>query len=119
MIGALQKIDGKLSKLTAAIVKQVKELEHFIEMYLQLNLIIDEVKQMTQRAMFFLENLRLQLNLLSLGHCSPSIISPTNLRALLLDIQARLPSTLKLSNDLEKHLWYLKEIFDMHNCSEC
>ena len=106
LIVALQQIDGKLSKLTAAIEKQVKELENFIEMYLQLDLIIDEVKQMTQRAMFFLENLRLQLNLLSLGHLSPSIISPTNLRALLLDIQARLPSTLKLPNDPQKDLWY-------------
>ena len=30
LIVALQQIDGKLSKLTAAIEKQVKELEHFI-----------------------------------------------------------------------------------------
>ena len=106
LIVALQQIDGKLSKLTAAIEKQVKELEHFIEMYLQLDLIIDEVKQMAQRAMFFLEILRLQLNLLSSGHLSPSIKSPTNLRALLLDIQAKLPTTLKLPNDPQKDLWY-------------
>ena len=78
-------------------------------MYLQLDMIIDEVKQMTQRAMFFLGNLRLQLNLLSLGHLLPSIISPTNLRALLFDIQARLPSRLKLPNDLQKDLWYLNK----------
>ena len=48
---------------------------------------------------FYIENIRLQLNLLSMGGLSTFIISPSNLRHLLFDFKARLPMTLKLPND--------------------
>ena len=41
-----------------------------------------------------------------MGRLSPSIISPSNLRQLLLDVKARLPTTLKLPNDPQVDLWF-------------
>ena len=55
--------------------------------------------------MFYLEHLRTQLNFLSLGRLNPSTISPSNLRALLLEIKAHLPPTLALIGDPKQDLW--------------
>ena len=49
--------------------------------------------------MIYLEHLDMQLNMLSLGHLSPSTIAPENLRLLLLEIRAHLPPYLKLPED--------------------
>lgn len=110
LIIALQQTDVKIKRISQEIEKQSSQLEQFMDMYLKLDLIIGELKQMTQRAMFYLENLRLQLNLLSMGRLSPSIISPSNLRQLLLDVKARLPTTLKLANDPQVDLWFFYKI---------
>ena len=106
LIVALQKTNTRITRISELMEKQISKLEQFIDLYLKLDLIIDELKQMTQRAMFYLENIRLQLNLLSMGRLSPSIISPSNLRQLLLDVKARLPTTLKLPNDPQVDLWF-------------
>ncbi|CAC5412396.1 unnamed protein product [Mytilus coruscus] len=53
----------------------------------------------------YLNHLQLQLNMLSLGHMSPSLISPGNLRVLLTDIKRRLTATLKIPGDEIKIIW--------------
>ena len=88
LIVALQKKNTRINRTSELMEKQILKLEQFIDLYLKRDLIIDELKQMTQHAMFYLENIRLQLNLLSMGRLSPSIISPSNLRQLLLDVKA-------------------------------
>ena len=52
-----------------------------------------------------MEHLQLQLNMLSLGHLSPSVISPRDLRKMLTEIRAQLPPFLKLPNDPGRELW--------------
>ena len=106
LIVALQRTNDQIKKISEAIEKKITQLEKFIDIYLKLDLIIDELKQMTQCAMFYLENIRLQLNLLSMGRLSPSISSPNNLRSLLLEIKARLPTTLKLPKDPASDMHY-------------
>jgi len=49
--------------------------------------------------------MQLQLNMLSLGHMSPSLITPGNLRTLLTDIKHRLHVQLRLPGDEIKDLW--------------
>ena len=68
LITALQWTDAKIKMIHEAIEKQIMQLEQFVDMFLKLDLILDELKQMTQRAMFYLENIRLQLNRLSMDH---------------------------------------------------
>ena len=105
LVKSLHGQDHKLEKLVNELRKEIYETRYFIEMYLKLDLIISEIKDMLQNAMFYLEHLRTQLNFLSLGRLNPSTISPSNLRALLLEIKAHLPPTLALIGDPKQDLW--------------
>ena len=53
----------------------------------------------------YMEHLSSQLDMLSLGHVSPSIITPTNLKKLLLEMQSKLPHHLTLPEDPMENLW--------------
>ena len=68
--------------------------------------ILEEIRQSTQNAFIYTENLRIELNMLSLSHLPPSTISPKNLRALLLDVKDKLPVSLQLPADPESNIWY-------------
>jgi len=56
--------------------------------------------------MFYLDHLQSQVNMLSLGHLSPSTINPRQFKKLLLDIKLKLPKALTLPDDPDKKLWY-------------
>ena len=80
--------------------------EQFVNTYFQFRLILEEIRQSIQNAIIYLENLRLELNMLSLNHLSPSTISPKNLKGLLLSIKDKLPSSMKLPADPVNDIWY-------------
>jgi hypothetical protein len=82
------------------------ELEDSLQMYFQIDLITDELKHLMQRAMFNMDHLQSQVNMLSLGHLSPCTINPRQFKKLLLDIKLKLPKTLTLPDDPDKKLWY-------------
>lgn len=98
-------LDKKLETLIDDVRNEIQETKYFIEMYLKLDLITMEIKDMVQSAMFYLEHLRTQLNFLSLGRLIPSTLSPSNLRSLLLEIKSHLPNTLALIGDPKADLW--------------
>ena len=102
---SVHQLNSKLEALVTEVKREIYETRYFLEMYLKLDLIITEIKNMLQNAMFYLEHLKTQLNFLCLGRLSPSTISPRNLRSLLLDIKAHLPSSLALMGDPNKNLW--------------
>ncbi|VDI05240.1 Hypothetical predicted protein [Mytilus galloprovincialis] len=77
----------------------------FVDIYVKLDVITSEMKLMVQRATFYFVHLNSQLNMLSLGHLSPSTINPTSFRFLLTEIQSQLPAYLKLPKDPIKDLW--------------
>ena len=101
----LHEVDLKLKNISQELEKEITELSNFVELYVKLDLITSEVKVMIERARFYFEHLSSQLNMLSLGHLSPSTITPTAFRNLLFDIQAKLPAYLKLPKDPFKELW--------------
>lgn len=105
LITTIHNVDVKLERFFGGLNRQVHETQYFLEIYLKLDLIISEIKDMIQNGMFYLEHLRTQLNFLSLGRLSPSTISPLNLRSLLLDIKAHLPPTLALIGNPRTDLW--------------
>ncbi|CAC5398430.1 unnamed protein product [Mytilus coruscus] len=82
----------------------------YLQAYLHMDMIKGEIKDLMNIAGDYLNHLQLQLNMLSLGHMSPSLISPGNLRVLLTDIKRRLPATLKIPGD---------EIIDIWNFYKC
>ena len=79
--------DEQIRKLTEAIQKCFEQVEMFIDIYSQTDIILSEIKDSVQRATFYLENLHLELNMLFLNHLLPSTLTPRNLRKLLLDIK--------------------------------
>ena len=53
-----------------------------------------------------METLQLKLNVLSLGHLSPAVVSPTSLRKVFNEIRGHLPPTLRLPKSPRTSLWY-------------
>ena len=102
---SLHALDNKVGSLISEVKKEMYSTRYFLEMYLKLDLIIAEIKEMLQNAMFYLEHLRMQLNFLSIGRLTPSTISASNLRSLLVDIKAHLPPTLALIGNPSRDLW--------------
>ena len=105
LVESVFKLDEKLEKLVGEIQRQISENKYFLEMYLKLDLIINEIKEMIQNAMFYLEHLQTQLNFLSLGKLTPICLSPANLRMLLTEIKNHLPSTHSLIREPKTDLW--------------
>jgi len=102
---AIQTLDTKVDEIKDALGQEIFETRYFLDLYLRFNLLTDEIKEMLQGALFYMENLKTQINLLSLGTVAPSLIMPRNLRALLLDIKAHLPRQLSLMGDPSKDIW--------------
>ena len=96
LIIVVQKLDTKIWNLEQEFQKQFERLEQFVHTYLQFNMIIDEIKLATQNAVYYLNNLKNELNMLSMFHISTSTISPKNLRSLLIDINTKLPNNFEL-----------------------
>ena len=77
-------------------------LQSYLHGYNHIGLAISEVKDMLTIAGDYLGQLQLKLNMLSMGHLSPSVITPHNLRILLSDIKSKLPPHLRLPKDEKK-----------------
>ena len=77
-----------------------------MQLYVQLDLITGELRLLIQKAMFYAEHIKSQLNVLSLGHLSPSTTTLGNLKVLLNEIKDNLPKYLELTEDPNKNLWF-------------
>ena len=63
-------------------------LNGVVQTYSRISLMILEIKEsLKDKALLYLETIKLQLNQLALGHLSPSVISPKQLQDILYDIQ--------------------------------
>ena len=71
--------------------QKIIRLEQFIHTYFQFQMILDEIRLMTQDAIVYLENLKSELNMLSMHHLSTNIISPKDLRKLFTVVESKLP----------------------------
>ena len=80
-------------------------IEMFTSPYAQMDLILAD-RDAVQRGTLYLQNLRMELNMLSLSRLSPSSITPKSLRRLLVQISAKMPSTLKLPEDPRSNILY-------------
>ena len=76
---SLHALDNKFESLISEVKKEMYSSRYFLEIYLKLDLIITENKEMLQNAMIYLKHLRMQLNFLSIGRLTPSTISASNL----------------------------------------
>lgn len=90
--------------VTMFVTTELQKLEGFLQRYFQLLAIMSKVRQTSHSLMVLLGHVRAQLDMLSLGHLSPSIITPERLREVLLEIQAKLPHHLTLPVDPTQQL---------------
>ena len=106
LIIIVQKLDSKIRQLKQTFEQKFVRLEQFIHTYLQFKMILDEIRLTTQDAVFYLENLKSELNMLSMHHLSTNTISPKDLKKLLTDVESKLPNNFELSKSPRKDIWY-------------
>ena len=96
-----------LGNITQTLEKEVLQVGQFDQLYLQLDSIIQAIRRTVWQANSYMEDGQLQLNMLSRGHLSPSVITPGSLKGLLLEIENHLPQYLKLPYDRRGEIWKL------------
>ena len=72
-------------------------------------MILDEINQTTQDAVFYLESLKSLLNMLSMQHLSTNTISPKDLTELLIEVESKLLNNFELPRNPRKHIWYFNK----------
>ena len=107
IIRSLANFDVKLCNITQALEKQVFQVGQFLQLYLQLDSITQAIRRIVWQANPFMEHVQLQLNVLSLGHLSQSVITQRSLKGLLVQIENHLPQYLKLPYDPNGVVWKL------------
>ena len=106
LIVVIQKLDRRIMKLQETFYKKFIRLEQFVHTYLQLKMILDEIRLTTQDAVFYLENLESELNMLSLQHLATNTISPKDLRELLIEVESKLPNNFELPRKPRDDIWF-------------
>ena len=101
-----EKIQVGLENITETFMIRVLDLEDYIRKYLHFSTIINQMHQRKQTFLGSIRDLRVQLDMLFLGHLSPNIVDPMLLRDHLLEVQAKLPHHLKLPANPVTELWH-------------
>lgn len=84
---------------------EMYNLQRFNDLYVHFDRTISGLSEIVSVARDHLQQLRLRLNMLSLGHLSPTVIPPGDLKRLLSEITNQLPSQFKLPYDPDTDLW--------------
>ena len=103
----LANLDVKFSNIRQALEKEVFQVGQFIQLYLQLDSIIQAIRRTVWQANSCVKHVHLQLNMLSVGHLSPSVITPRSLKVVLLEIENHLLQYSKLLYDPKGEIWKL------------
>lgn len=105
LVSSVTWLDRKLENLVNESFRQIAENRYFMELYLKLDLVTFEIREMIQNSQVYLEHLKTQLNFLTLGHLTPTNIPPRKLLSLLLEIKDHLPVTFSLMCDPKTDLF--------------
>ena len=101
LIKGVLDMEEELGNVTRSMSMELQRLRGFVKQFLQLSMAISRLQQTSQSLHLSLA----QLDMLFLGHLSPSLVSPTHLRDILLKIQTELPHHLRLPSDPTRELW--------------
>lgn len=83
----------------------IKDLYGFMLTYLQLDLMITELRETIERGMFYIQDVKLSLDQLALGHIAPQSLTPRELKRILTEIQGKIPKHLSLPAAVDD-IWY-------------
>lgn len=104
LINNLKELKEEVGNNLEAVTDELQELCGFVQQYFQLIIITNRVQQTGQSLIILLDHMKAQLDMLSLGHLSPSIVTLGSLKKLLLKLQAELPHHLCLPVDPTEEL---------------
>ena len=85
--------------------KENRSWKIFLNFYLQVRSILNNAGEVIMELNFYLEELQVQLNMLSMGKIAPITIKPEELRHTLLAIQNKLPENLRLPFNPKANIW--------------
>lgn len=110
LVKCVTKMDVELERLSDEMNRKYKQLSNFVNAYHQTELLINELKLMIQNMITYLNNLKLELSVLSMNHLSVNTITPNQLKTLLSDLKTRLPINYQLPENPQTNIWYFYEI---------
>lgn len=116
LIAYLHDLRQEMANVATTITTEYQELEDFLLKHLQLLAIVNRVRQTSHTLTVLLGHVRVQLDMLSMGQLSPSIITPERRRVVLLEIQSKLPHHLGLPADPTQQLWNFIVPWDVLPC---
>jgi uncharacterized coiled-coil protein SlyX len=93
LLNAFAELHADFSNVTIVFNERIFNLDRHVA----INSIIEGLSRLVTEARFYIEHLQMQLNMLTLGHLSPSVISTKNLRSLLIGIAYKLPPGILLT----------------------
>ncbi|MEW8543129.1 MAG: hypothetical protein AB2693_06300, partial [Candidatus Thiodiazotropha sp.] len=105
ILNSLSDMDRKMETITGALELQIHELSHFVQVYTQLDLVVEELKRFMLKGLFLIEHLKVQLSFMSLSKLSTSIVNPFEFQRILADIGSKLPPNLRLPSKPKDGLW--------------
>ena len=80
LVESLSTFEFRINNVTQAIQERFKHVEMFPNVYAQMDLILGGIRDALERGNLYLGNLQGELNMLSLNHLSPSLITPKDLK---------------------------------------
>ena len=110
----LRGIVVSMANVTQGLDKRVAKLEVLTHRYWLYKIMVEGLRKYLSDVHMALSYLELQLNLLSIGHLSPSIIALHDLRKILHSIAWALLDNFKLANDPDTGIWHY---YEMLGCS--
>ena len=117
-INELITVFGRIQQELYNVTRIFNERMLYIERHVVMNSIVSGLSRSVTQARFYIEHLQMQLNMMSLGHLSPSIISPKNLKAVLTAILKKLPTGMLLPNNPITDLWSYYQVLTCQTVME-
>lgn len=105
ILTSMTDMDNKFANITDALELGLTELSQFTQIYLQLDIVVEELKRFMLKGLFLVEHLKVKLSVMSLSRLSTSLVDPFELKQILNDIQHRFLPNLKLPSNPNDGLW--------------
>ena len=106
----MRNMERRMIKVTMETRRHINNLNFFLITYLQTELMVTELRESVEKAMFYMDDVKMGLNQLSLGHLAPTVITPGELKRILTGIQSQIPNHLTLPAPTEDIWYYYKTL---------
>ena len=100
----------RMNRMANRTLRNYMRLNQFIYYYFQIEALVSNARQLTIELVQYYEDLKGQIDILSLGKITPGVITPDDFKHILLRINENLPKHLLLTMDPMTNLWSFYQI---------